>query len=211
MDPYQASIEVVWHDPTSYDPTRHGPPYMPTRLASDRRAKVRAVVASHVAPKVAERLTDGAAPLASVLVALRAASFIHQTHHWQTQGSQSYADHLLFERLYNESQGFIDQVGERTVGLGTPGLVGAVGQARQMTSLIDLLTRGASTDNLVRTSLAVESVVLSVLDRAQRVLKESGRLTSGTSNLLEGASDLHETFVYLLSQRNASEAYDYGR
>jgi DNA-binding ferritin-like protein len=209
VDPYQTSIEVVWHDPTSYDPVKHAPPYMPVRLASEKRARVQTIVASQVAPRVAQSFTSGVAPLSSLLVILRAAAFIHQTHHWQTRGSQAYADHLLFERLYNDSQSFIDQVAERAVGLAAPDLVDPIDQSQKMAGLIEALTRGSG--SMVATSLRTESVVLSVIAQALKTLEANGALTSGTSNLLEGAADLHETFVYLLSQRNATEAYDYAR
>jgi starvation-inducible DNA-binding protein len=209
MDPYQSSIEVVWHNPAGYDPTRHGPPYMPTRLGSDEKARVRKFVAGHVAPRVAQSLVSGAAPLSAVLVVLRAASFIHQTHHWQTRGPQFYADHLLFQRLYDESQPIIDQVAERAVGAGDVALVDAVDQSTRIAVLVKALVQGS--DSQMTASLRTESVVLSVLAQALKMLGGNGALSRGTTNLLEGAADVHETFVYLLTQRSARDAYDYGR
>lgn len=209
MDPYQASVEVVWHNPTAYDPSLHAPPYMPTRLASDERARVRQIVASHSGNRVAQGLTAGAAPLSAVLIALRAASFIHQTHHWQARGPEFYADHLLFQRLYEESQPFIDQVAERAVGAGSLGLVDAGQQATRIAGIVHVLSRGGS--SLVNRSLQTESLVLSVVAQALKMLGASGAITNGTSNLLQGVADLHETFVYLLSQRDSTEPYDYSR
>lgn len=211
MDPYQANIEVVWHNPTGYDPSRHGPPYMPTRLASDQRARVRQIVASQSGNRVAHGLIAGAgaAPLSAVLVALRAASFIHQTHHWQTRGPQFYADHLLFQRLYEESQPFIDQVAERAVGVGSSGMVDAVQQATRIAGIVHALSQGVG--SLINRSLHTESLVLSVIAQAIKMLGANGAMTNGTSNLLQGVADLHETFVYLLSQRDSTDAYDYAR
>ena len=203
--------EVVWHDPTKYDPVLHGPPYLPPRLAAAGKRAARRVAASKVSPRVARRLMGSVEPLSSVLATLRAASFLHQTHHWQTRGPMYYADHLLFDRLYSESQAFIDQVGERAVGLGTTTLVDSVAQARQLVEILSVVTspeHGASA--LVDTSLRMESLVLSVIDEALQVLRQSGALTNGTENLLQGVSDLHESFVYLLQQR-VDESYDYGR
>ncbi len=209
MDPYQASIEVVWHNPTGYDPSRHGPPYMPSRLASGARARVRQVLAGQRVSGIAQSVGEGAAPLSTVLVALRAASFIHQTHHWQTRGPQFYSDHLLFQRLYEESQPFIDQVAERAVGAGSPGLVDAVEQAGKIAGIVQVLSRGAG--SLVNRSLQTESLVISVVAQALKMLGANGAITNGTSNLLQGVADLHETFVYLLSQRDSTAPYDYGR
>ena len=54
---------------------------------------------------------------------LRALSFLHQTHHWQSSGANFMGDHLLYSRLYDTVNGEIDGVGERAVGLGVPELV----------------------------------------------------------------------------------------
>lgn len=205
------AADVVWHDPTQYDPVRHGPPYLPTRLGSTARKLARRVAVETVAPRVARRLMGSAAPLGAVLSSLRAASFLHQTHHWQTRGPAYYADHLLFDRLYKDSQPHIDQVAERAVGLGTEVAVDAVGQARQVSDVIAVVASAdSSPEQLVQTSLRMESLVLAIVDEATRVLRDADSLTSGTSNLLQGVADLHETFVYLLQQR-ATDSYDYGR
>lgn len=68
----------------------------------------------------------------------------------------------------------------------------------------------ASAASLVAASLKVEALVLSMIDAAIEVMGNSDSLTQGTSNLLQGVADLHETFVYLLQQR-ASASYDYAR
>jgi starvation-inducible DNA-binding protein len=204
-------VDVVWHDPTQYDPVRHGPPYLPARLGSKAKAAVRRVASTKVEPKVARRLMGGAAPLSAVLVSLRAASFLHQTHHWQTKGPMYYADHLLFQRLYEDSQAFIDQVAERAVGLGHADLVNPVAQAQQVAQVIGVVGGSdGSPTQLVQASLRMESLVLAVIDEALSVLRSSETLTNGTDNLLQGAADLHETFVYLLQQR-AANSYDYSR
>lgn len=149
--------------------------------------------------------------MSAVLSVLRAASFLHQTHHWQTSGPSYYADHLLFDRLYNDSQSFIDQVAERAVGLGNTGLVSPVGQVQQLSQIVGVIARGgADAEELVQTSLRMEALVLAVVDEAIEVLRASEALTPGVDNLLQGVSDQHETFVYLLQQR-ATTAYDYGR
>lgn len=201
----------MWHDPTQYDPVRHGPPYLPARLGSKAKAGARRIASTKVEPKVARRLMGSAAPLSAVLAVLRAASFLHQTHHWQTQGPSYYADHLLFDRLYNDSQSFIDQVAERAVGLGHSDLVNPVAQVQQLAQIISVVGGSdGSPTQLVETSLRMESLVLAVIDEVVNVLRGSEALTNGTDNLLQGAADLHETFVYLLQQR-AGNSYDYGR
>jgi len=203
--------DTVWHDPTQYDPVRHGPPYLPSRLAAGTKIIARTAARRRVDPRVARRIMASAAPLSAVLATLRAAAFLHQTHHWQTKGPASYADHLLFERLYSDSLPFIDQVAERAVGLGDAALVDSVAQAQHQAQIIGVVASAdSSASALVATSLQMESLVLTVIDESSKALRESGSLTSGTSNLLEGVADAHETFVYLL-QRRVVSSYDYGR
>lgn len=209
-DPREEGAEVVWHDPTKYDPLLHGPPYMPSRLAQEAKVVARRVASSKVNPRVARRLLGSASPLSAVLAVLRGAAFVHQTHHWQTSGPSSYADHLLFERLYNDGQAYIDQVAERAVGLGGTRLVDPAMQAHMVAQLVGGVTSESGSGSLAVVSLQAESLVLSVVDEALEVLRSTGALRPGVDNLLQGVADQHETFVYLLQQRLAG-AYDYAR
>lgn len=209
-DPYQESLEAVWHDPTSYDPNKHAPPYMPPKLAMAKKASVQKTVATLVDSKVAQDFFVASTPLSSVLSVLQAAAFLHKTHHWQTHGNQYYADHLLFDRLYTESQSFIDQVAERAVGSTNVEAVDAKSQVRAISAIVAVVAREAEPESMVRASLRVEALVLAVINQCLETLKARGGLTNGIDNLLQGAADLHETFVYLLRQRLPS-AYSYGR
>lgn len=213
--PYDESQQVVWHDPTSYDSVKHGPPYLPEArvpLTASQKEAVRSVVVQQVLPKVAHSLVPQLTPLASLLAVLQAAAFIHKTHHWQTSGGQFYADHLLFDRLYTESQDLIDQVAERTVGTDGFGLVDASAQAVTISNLVDQLCEGSVDPNrMVAVSLKTESLVLHAVDLTLSRLRGSGKLTSGTDNLLQGVADQHETFVYLLKQRAPQPSYSYAR
>lgn len=216
-DPYQESLQVVWHDPTRYDPQRHGPEYLPrVKMATTLKKEARALAASLINPKVCTRVASSMKPLSSVLAVLRAAAMVHQTHHWQTSGAQYYGDHLLFERLYDESQPFIDQVAERAVGAGSVALVNSLDQAKVIYELIPLMCSGSDDpEEMVRDSLKTESLVVGVVDAAITMLEGTGSLSNGTDNLLQGVSDLHEGFVYLLKQRAQSpwspKPYDYSR
>ena len=204
-DPYQESIRVVWHDPTSYDPGRHAPPYL-TKLSSAQRGTL-----PRINPKVARRFTDEKTPLTSLLAVLRAAAFLHQTHHWQTSGHQYYGDHLLFERLYNESQTFIDQVAERAVGSEGESSVNPLQQVDLVGQLVKMVAVGSTPSEMVTVSLRLEKLVLETIALTLAQLKNNGALSNGTDNLLQGAADLHETFLYLLQQRAKPGAYSYGR
>jgi DNA-binding ferritin-like protein len=141
--------------------------------------------------------------LAVVLVRLKALAELHQSHHWTAQGDHFYGDHLLFERLYNAVVGEVDAVAERAVGAGGAMnvLVGHV--AQQVADL--LATQPASTipssADLAKASLAAEREFVTVLDALIVSLRENGRATHGTVNLLEDVASTHESHVYLLQQR----------
>lgn len=222
--PYD-SVEVVWHDPTKYDAIKHGPSYLPgrSRLASAQKAEVRAFVKQAAAPGLQD--LPEASPLSMVLTFMLALSHVHQTHHWQTAGQSFYADHLLFERLYNESFDFIDQVAERAVGIYGVGSVDPFLQATGVQMVVAFVCGHTKDDTMqpsleahtpelmVERSLRGEVKFLKVLEASIQALGEFGKLSPGTSNLLEGVSDKHETFVYLLRQRSQSKqaAYTYQR
>jgi starvation-inducible DNA-binding protein len=200
------TFRVLWHTPTEYNPLRHGPPYLPgtpyepAKLSTEQRAKVRnlaknaAVVPAQLDPSIQ------VPSLTTLLGALQGASLVHQTHHWSTLGPTYYGDHLLFERLYNESQEFIDQVAERMMGLGASAVV-AVAQTRVMSAFVQQCGLARTPDEMAQVSLTAELLILNIVKRVLDTFDASETLTPGTSNLLEGLADKHEAFVYLLQQR----------
>lgn len=231
------SIYAVWHDPTTYDHMRMGPPYLPGSddwksngrpkqgsgvPDSDSLAEVRALVAKEatnedVASVLAHFLLDygqhAMAELAALLAFLRAVNLIHQTHHWQTRGPQFYGDHLLFERLYNDTLGMIDKLAERAVGSGSPVLVNPVIQSTHQLLIVKSLYNAApieaSPDQCAFISLKGVLRFLVLQRIVYETLEKKGALSHGTDNLLQDIADKHEEFVYLLKQRvGAKVSYD---
>lgn len=137
-----------------------------------------------------------------VLLALhRAAADIHQTNHWQASGPLFYQDHLLFERLYSTVNGVIDGLAEKAVGLGSPALVSAPTQSQQIDALIEYFCSTRSEPMLL--SQHVEDTCCALLHVSIENLKNTGMLTDGVDNLLQGLCDIHENLRYLLKQRLA--------
>jgi DNA-binding ferritin-like protein len=152
--------------------------------------------------------------LGALLAILRAASHVHQSHHWQTRGGHFYGDHLLFMRIYEDSQTFIDQVAERAVGSGHAVLVSPSLQISSMGFLIQLWcgTPGVlGAEGMVEASLNVERCVVQCIGEARKSLEARGELSDGTDNLIQGAADKHEEFLYLLQQRGGKLEYSYDR
>ena len=144
-------------------------------------------------------------PLADLLAVLRAGYLIQQTHHWQSKSDVYYGDHLLYQRIYEESLEFIDGVAERAVGSGSAELVNAPDQMTKMHEFVNWAfqqVNGNSPDELAKRALMVEERIVEEIKKTIETLESRDALSHGTSNLLEGAADKHETFIYLLRRRN---------
>ena len=138
---------------------------------------------------------------------LRALSLLHHTHHWQTQGSQFYGDHLLYQRLYELADGEIDLVGEKAVGLGSPELVLPRHSIENMRRYIEAVEDGDVLDGIslkmAKRSLLAEKSFLTAGEKMMDQLKSKGLLTRGVEQLLGTILDQHEGVLYLLKQRVA--------
>ncbi len=231
-DPYTGlhaeSIYALWHDPSTYDHQKMGPPYLPdtqVRLARSTQAEIKALVqkTANESPAtqvflhlVGEYQNIALAELGVLVAVLRAAAHVHQTHHWQTRGNAFYGDHLLYERLYNETLDGIDRMAERAVGSGNRLLVHPVIQTSQVAALVKFfcgdIQADPSPDNYAALSFMTEVYVLSFLGMAHHTLETTSLLTNGTDNLIQDISDKHESFVYLLRQRVQTKvSYDRSR
>lgn len=149
-----------------------------------------------------------AAELAVLLAALRAEAVIHQAHHWATQGSTYYGDHLLFDRVYSEVFGMIDGLAERAVGSGMTILVHPLLQVHHISGFTKSFYRDASTqpapDAMPMLSLRAVLRFLVLLNLTYAAMERKGALSHGTDNLLQGIADDHEKLVYLLKQRTGA-------
>lgn len=137
---------------------------------------------------------------------LRALSFLHQTHHWQTNGSMFYSDHLLFERLYNTTQAEIDKVAEKAIGVGSGDLVNYKHSLENMTRFLNAIDDNEmAMDNpslkMVKKSLFAEKSFIVAGEKLMNILKSKNQLTRGIEQMLGNVLDEHEGFVYLLKQR----------
>lgn len=183
--------DVIWQDPLGYDPFVHGPPYMPT---ANMRTAAQVFTTLNV--------TRGN-ELPALLVFLRTASFVHQTHHWITRGGSYYADHLLFQRLYDGILSEIDAVAERSVGSNAGSMVADVrAQVQAMGQVLSTLGGvPESPEAMVERSLGVEQMLEFGLTKIVANMEGLGTLSRGTDNLLAGIEDKHEEHRYLLAQR----------
>ena len=136
---------------------------------------------------------------------LRALSMLHHTHHWQTQGSQFYGDHLLYQKLYEMADGQLDMVGEKAVGLGSPELVmpkhSLENMRRYIKAVEDTDIMDAPSLKMAKRSLLAEKSFITAGELLMKQLESKGLLTRGVEQLLGTILDQHEANVYLLKQR----------
>jgi hypothetical protein len=206
--PPDDATHVIWQDPSSYNPFFHGPPYLPgMEVHMNKAASSRSIVA---------KVVSAAGPdLSSVLVFLRSLAFIHQSHHWLTFGGDYYGDHLLFERLYNQTTEEIDQIAEKAVGVGAPiqklhpGLQASLVAQVVASFCGNGVTSGEADDpsSYVMTSLAAERHFIDCMKQIAEGLKATGTLSRGVDNLLAGIEDKHEGHIYLLGQRSKKDPW----
>ena len=208
MNPYDDELAAVWRDPMEYDMQTHGPSYLPVTAA--QRVEVREFAQKRAAfyDVVDTRPGAGYYPLSGLLALLRAAYMLHQTAHWQTHGGHFYGDHIMLQRIYDESLEGIDGVAERLVGLSnSPGAVCPVKQAKLIHSLVTAFATESHSygpEALIQRSLTVESVILKVITLTKEAIEGQGQLTDGLEDLLQGLASKHEEFVYLLQQRSST-------
>ena len=211
MDDYQDELSAVWKDPMEYDMQKHGPSYLP--VTASQRKEARQFAERHAAfydVPTSNQYT----PLAFMLALLRAAYMIHQTAHWQTRGSHYYADHTLFQRIYEESLEGIDGTAERAIGLSEPGIVAVGPQAKVILSFIQSMCPGTPAPDpeaLAAISLKVETVMIKVISETKARIEAAGGLTEGLDDMLQGLASKHEEFVYLLKQRSTTKYASYDR
>jgi DNA-binding ferritin-like protein len=142
---------------------------------------------------------QSAAPFASVLAHLHALRWVYWTEHWTAGGATSYADHLLFGRLYKDLDTPIDELGERLVAFFGPASVDAAKVQRASSALIERqASRGV---NRVQALLQLERGAARAIFAAWQTTRasETGRL--GLDDYLMGLAKDRDTAVYLLRQR----------
>jgi DNA-binding ferritin-like protein len=229
---HEDSSFALWHDPTTYDLMKHGPPYLPgadhgARVASTKhRDDIRPLVEKTSADALTELLVIlnhvmadfselPMSCLAALLAFLRGESMVHQAHHWQSKGENSYGDHLLFERLYNGVIEDVDKLAERMVGMGQPVLANPLLHAKYVSAVVQTFYTGAgpdpSSNEHVLISLRAALRTLVLIKIIYGSLEQKGLLSHGTDNLLQGIADKHEEHVYLLKQRATQKTSSYDR
>lgn len=135
--------------------------------------------------------------LTAALASLRGLYLLHQNSHWQTQGDTFYADHLMFQRLYESAADDADKLAEKISGIyGSENL-----DIESQMAHVQNFLMGLPTKDLVFGGLSAEHKCLSLLEQAYFAASSMKSLTLGLDDLLMGISNNRETSMYLLGQK----------
>lgn len=142
-----------------------------------------------------------------LLAALQAAYLTYRTAHWQSKGDAYYGDHLMLQRIYEESAKHVDSVAERMVGYFGAESVDLVDQVDSISYYVDLFGRKRAP---IQASLAATEVVRELLTETYAALEKHHNLTLGMDDLLMATASEKDVHQYLLQQalsgREASRA-----
>lgn len=139
----------------------------------------------------------------------RALSFFYQQAHWAAKGVNFYGDHLLFERLYDDVSGVIDEIAEK--GIGATGSVDHVNVDTQVVVLYSFIREMEKADagniNFYQCALNFEESLAVWLTDAY-----NAESNVGIQNMLQGFIDGGIQRLYLLRRvidaESASDAQE---
>jgi len=124
--------------------------------------------------------------------------------HWSTKGETYYGDHLMFERIYREVSGLIDQLAEKGVAMAGVKVVDTHTFSRLLAEILCSYpspSRANEPTMIAATGLALVNDYLETLDETYKKVKASGAMTMGLDDLLMSYANKIEGFVYLLKRR----------
>lgn len=137
---------------------------------------------------------------------LRANVIFLQYAHWVTKSDTYYGDHILYERLYDESNEELDDFAEKIIpfaGEDSVDPIVVIQKTHQVLSDYSEATKDK--EALSKIALNMEQRVLQGLEEVYKSLEDSDELTMGFDDLLQAMHNLHESHIYLLGQRVKGE------
>ncbi len=143
-------------------------------------------------------------PLMEFLACLKLNLDYLQAAHWISKGNSSYGDHLLFERIYKESNEEIDSYAEKVLALSSDDVVNPIKvlsiAAERIPKIVSFDGNHDGSD-LAKHAVNSEKYVLVELEKLYASLKEQDNITMGLDDLLMEMHNNHENHIYLLRQR----------
>ena len=132
------------------------------------------------------------------IASLKALAMIHQHSHWTAKGVAFYGDHLLFERLYNDTLKLLDLSAEKFIGLFGDQVLDYELQADLINKV--LLKYKDLEGSPAQMSLEAEKDFIKFSKDAYHAFEEDGALTLGLDDMIMEIASKCEEAVYLLQQ-----------
>lgn len=129
---------------------------------------------------------------------LKSLALIHQHNHWTTKGEMFYGDHLLFERLYNDTLENLDLAAEKFIGVFGEECLSYDLQTELLNKV--LLKYKNLEGSPVEMSLTAEKDFLKFSKDAYDCFEKEGKLTLGLDDMIMTIASKREEAVYLLQQ-----------
>ena len=143
------------------------------------------------------------AELPVLLSVIRTTAMLHQQNHWVSKEKTFYGDHLLFMRLYEETDKVVDVIAEKTVGFTTEELVCLSPQISHISALISLLNNSTGQKTPVESSYQITLFLNALTTEVFNSLESSKLLTPGLEQTIGTLLETIEAHSYLLKQRFA--------
>jgi DNA-binding ferritin-like protein len=132
------------------------------------------------------------------IASLKALALIHQHNHWTAKGVAFYSDHLLFERLYNDTLKNLDLAAEKFQGLFKDQCLDYDMQADMLHKV--LVKYKNLEGSPIQMALEAERDFLKFSQDAYNCFEEEGKLTLGLDDMIMSIASKREEVVYLLQQ-----------
>jgi DNA-binding ferritin-like protein len=124
---------------------------------------------------------------------LRALYLLHQQNHWRTPG---YAEHLLFQRIYEAVQEAVDEAAEKTMAL-----YEKLDKQEKVSTITDKFNPTEPTVlACLKSSLAAEIAFGKFAERVYNTLKEMNAITLGLDDMIMSQASGGEVRIFLLQQ-----------
>lgn len=130
---------------------------------------------------------------------LRAMYLFYENAHWQSSGSGSYSNHLMFQRLYENVLERIDPAGEKSICLFGNDVIDVLTQAKITLQILEKHCQKSESSVIV--GIELEKVFQTIAIKIRDELKNQGKLTPGLEKLIQDDLDFSENpRLYLLKQ-----------
>lgn len=130
------------------------------------------------------------------LAILRVMNILFQHAHWKCKGDYFYSNHLLFQRLYTDTNELIDLTAEKIIGIyGNDNLY----DSKQLSIMSDMFSKFENS-NMIDNCIEATNAFLTLSQELYNELKESKEITLGVDDMIMASASKAEEFIYLLKQ-----------